>query len=102
MFRQPPPGPQPTWKRPLYLLLTTLLGLIVSFGLHSVIELWYLHWAETSNATIVWTTTFGMCSLPLWVQYLLPILGLIGGFFQGRVWWRWVYVERRWDRTKKH
>lgn len=101
MFRQPLPGPQPAWKRPLYLVLTTLLGLIISYGLHAVIEMWYLHWAETSSATIVWTAALGMCSLPLWVQYTLPILGLVGGFVIGRVWWRIVYIERQLMNHKK-
>ncbi len=100
MFRSIPLGPQPTWKRPLYLALTTLLGLILSFGAHAMIEMWYLRWAETNHAIVVWTNALGSCSLPLWFQILLPILGLVGGYFQGRVWWRLVYVERRWEKRE--
>lgn len=100
MFRHVPPGPQPGWKRPLYLALTTLLGLIVSFGLHAVIELWYLWYAQGRGWVIHWTNPFGvgLCALPVWLQYALPVLGLVVGFLVGRVWWRWVYVERRWEK----
>lgn len=100
MIRHISPGPQPTWKRPVYLSLATLLGLIISFGFHAVIELWYLSYAQSHNLAIHWTQHFGLgsCSLPTWVQYGLPVLGLVGGFLLGRTWWQWVYVERRWER----
>lgn len=103
MFRQPPPGPQPRWKRPLYLALTTLLGLITSYGIHAVVELWYLRYLEQSGRLIVWHQHFvlGLCALPDFVQYGLLVLGLIGGWLLGRVWWRWVYIERRWIGTAR-
>lgn len=95
--------PQPSWKRPLYITLTTLLGVILSYGLHAVIELWYLSYAEQQHLTIVWTKHLGLgwCALPGAVQYGLLALGIIGGWLMGRVWWRWVYVEgRRWRRPQ--
>lgn len=90
----------PPWMRPTYLAASVLLGLVVSYGLHAVIELWYLSYAESHNLTITWTQHLGLgsCALPLWVQYGLPVLGIVGGYLQGRVWWRWIYVERRWQK----
>jgi len=82
--------------RPTYLVLSTLLGILISIGVHVLIELWWLSYAQSHQLTIHWTYVLGTCSLPLWVQIALPILGAVGGFFTGRVWWRWVYVERRW------
>lgn len=86
---------QPAWKRPLYLALTTMLGIITSFGLHAVAELWYLSYADARHWTIRWTLMFGfaLCSLPWYVQYGLLTLGIVGGFLIGRVWWQLVYVE---------
>lgn len=97
MFRQPPPGPQPVWKRPVYLVGATLLGVITSYGLHSIIEAIYL--AQSDPATIIWRTHLGLglCALPDWLQYGLLLGGLIGGYMTGRIWWRWVYIERRWS-----
>lgn len=100
MVRRIPLGPQPPWKRPLYLALTTLLGVMVSYVLHALIEVGYLSAAETRGWDVRWTMHLGLglCSLPVVVQYTLLVAGLLGGFLIGRVWWRWVYVERRWDR----
>jgi len=100
MFRTPPPGPQPQWKRPLYLVLTTLLGVMLSYGVHSVLELAYLWNAERNDVLVNWTQHFGVgaCALPEWLQYGVLALGLIGGFLIGRIWWRWVYVERKWEK----
>lgn len=104
MFRQPAAGPQPTWKRPLYLVLTTLLGVIMSYGIHAVLELWYLRYLDQHGQFPVWQTHFGMglSALPVSVQYGLLLVGGFGGWFTGRVWWRWVYVERRWVGHMKH
>jgi len=93
----------PKWKRPLYLTLTTILGLIVSYGLHALIETWYLSYADKHQLVIKWTMHFGLgsCALPEWAQYGLLVLGVVGGFLIGRVWWRMVYVEgRRWRKNK--
>lgn len=99
MFRKPDlTRPQPKWKRPLYLILTTLLGLLLSIGAHAVLETWYLDRAAARGWTIVWSSPFGIgdCALPVWVQLSLPLVGLVGGWSVGRIWWRYVYVDGRW------
>ncbi len=89
-------------KRTFYIVLATLLGVIVSYGVHAVVELVYLDWAQDAGRSIVWTKHFGVgsCALPPWFQYGLLAAGIIGGFLVGRVWWRWVYVEHRHWRRK--
>ena len=82
-------------KRTIYILLTMVLGLLLSFLAHAVIEMLYLQWAQAHNHTIVWTTVLGLCALPLWLQIALPVVGLVGGFLLGRMWWTMVYVNRK-------
>lgn len=97
MFHFPAPGPQPTWKRPVYLVCSTVLYVILSFGLHAIIEQWLLNSRLADHQTIRWYSFFGgQCALPPVLSYGLLALGLISGPLIGRIWWRWVYVERRW------
>ncbi len=84
-------------KRTVYLCLATLLGVVASYGVHALAELWYLRWADRSGNAIVWTKHFGVgqCALPWFAQYGLLAAGIVGGYLLGRVWWRMVYVEHR-------
>lgn len=86
--------------RPTYLALSIVLGVVFSYGLHAVTEILYLRWAETRSLEVVWYTHFGkgLCALHPIVQYGLLLFGVIGGWLVGRVWWRLVYVERRWSK----
>ena len=94
----------PAWYHTLYLVLWVALGVLLSFVLHALVELWYLASAEKAGTvdSLVWTKYAGLgsCALPAVVQYGLFGAGLIGGFLLGRVWWRLVYVERRWERKE--
>lgn len=63
MFRRPAPGPQPTWKRPLYLGGSVLLGVIASYGVHVVLEIWVLQRMEPTR--IVWTKHLGLGDCPI-------------------------------------
>jgi len=88
-------------KRRLYILLCVVLGLMLGFLLHSLVEVlvidrliasadaapYGLTWAQWFHAHTAWTvvTTAG---------------GVIGGYFLGISWWRIVYIEKRHWRTK--
>lgn len=87
------PGKPTKLKKTVYLLATTVLGLILSFLLHAFIEINYLSWLEGQGRT---ATFYGSCALPPWLQISLLVLGVASGFFMGRFWWRKVYVERVW------
>lgn len=76
----------------IYILLTVILGIILSFIAHAVIEMVYLWWAKSAGVEICWTKIFGSsCALPWWLIISLPILGIILGLFLGFWWWGKIY-----------
>ncbi|MFA6587549.1 MAG: hypothetical protein WCT08_00600 [Patescibacteria group bacterium] len=96
MFHITPPKPTKA-KHIIYLISTTILGILLSLLAHVGLESWYLHWAQDNNHLVVW---YGGCALPWEVQVALPILGALFGFWLGRIWWRIVYVEQKWLKKK--
>jgi len=70
----------------------------MSYLTHAVIEMTYLNNADNITWYKHWGT-FG-CALPPIIQYGLLAIGVIGGFFVGRLWWRVVYIEKRHWRFK--
>ena len=86
MFHRTPPTPTKA-KHAVYLVSATILGVILSYVVHAIIETWYLNSIETGKVTWYWR-----CSLHPIIQIGLPILGAIGGFFLGRFWWKIIYI----------
>jgi hypothetical protein len=93
MFHSTPPVPTKA-KHVIYLLATTILGVLL-LGLlgHILVESLYLRWASDTNHIIIW---YEGCALHPVLQYGLLVIGAVGGFFIGRLWWRIVYVEQKW------
>ncbi|MFA6493261.1 MAG: hypothetical protein WCV58_03940 [Patescibacteria group bacterium] len=87
-------------KKVSYIILWIFLGLILSFGLHAIIEVIYLGWAQKHNVIVSWALS-GSCALPLWLIILLPVLGMIFGIYCGLKAWQKIYVEKvRGDKPK--
>ena len=87
-------------KKAIYIIFSTLLGILLSFILHAGIEVLYIRYSEKVN----WNSVFGkgLCALPVWLQIGLFIFGAVFGFLLGLFWWRLVYIEkRRWFKKKK-
>jgi len=91
------PGNQSKAKKAVYLFLTTVLGLFLSLIVHAAIEIGYISWALNRGRTVPF---YGNCALPPVLQASLWISGGVGGFFLGRYWWRKIYVERVWARSR--
>lgn len=90
---------QPTeFKKIIYLIASVTLGLLLSINLHALIEVKYLNWLESRGEIAKF---YGGCALPPLVQILILLLGLIGGYYLGKYWWRKVYIERFWEKKKK-
>jgi hypothetical protein len=92
------PG-QPTGiKHIVYLTAATVLGLLLALVAHALIEMDYLARAILNGRTV---TFYGGCALAPWLQATLPVIGAAGGFLLGRIWWRYLYVDRIWEKKIK-
>lgn len=92
MFFNAPANPTKL-KKTVYLISSTILGLLLSLLAHAGIEMTYLGYMMERGRAV---TFYGGCALPPALQIVIWLAGAVGGFFLGRVWWRLVYVERVW------
>ncbi len=91
-------------KKATYITLATILGVLLSYVMHSALEIWYLRILTAHNYTITWYQHFGVgsCALPPLVQYGLLLVGLVGGWLLGHMWWKIVYIDHRHWRQRAH
>ena len=92
-------------KKIVYITLTAILGVMLSYLAHAAIEISVLRTYTSSAIGVEWSSHFGIgyCALNPIIQYGLFALGVAGGILIGLFWWRIVYIEKRhWRlRTKK-
>ena len=97
-FHVTPPKPTPT-KKFIYLILTTILGILLSFLICTFIEIKYFNWvlnnqwAQENPSDVMLSAKYALHPA---LRIALLLVGAIGGFFLGRVWWRKVYIEQYW------
>ncbi len=96
MFLHANPNPTPA-KHVIYLISTTVMGVLLSFLTHAGIETLYLQWAEQTGHVVTW---YSGCALHPFIQVGLVLAGAVGGFFLGKMWWRMVYIDRVWAKGK--
>jgi prepilin-type N-terminal cleavage/methylation domain-containing protein len=84
-------------KKTFYILLATLLGILLSFILHGLIEMGVISLLtsnfETWSLGLSWADWF---LIHVWASIILLLLGAAGGYFLGVRWWRIIYIEKRW------
>jgi len=80
-------------------MAATILGLLLSLIAHALIEIGYLSWARDRGISV---TFYHGCALPPWFQAGLVLIGAVGGFFLGRYWWRWIYIDRVWEKNPRY
>ena len=88
-------GPATKLKKIVYLIASTILGLLLSLIAHAVIEINYIKWSLSNSKEIVF---YGSCTLTPTLQASIWLIGLILGFFLGLFWWQKIYVERLWSK----
>lgn len=90
------PGKPSKLKKAVYVAAWTILGVLLSFIAHGLIEINYLKGAESRGQMVPF---YGGCTLKPWLQIALFVIGAAGGFLLGIFWWKKVYIER--FRSKK-
>lgn len=88
-------GPATKTKKIVYLIASTILGLLLSLIAHSVIEVYRIKWLLSNSKEIIF---YGGCTLTPTLQASLWVIGLVLGFFLGLFWWQKIYVERLWSK----
>jgi len=72
----------------IYTTLTIILGLMVSFILHAIIEIIYISYSLSKNIEIQPSAINSKCYLPSALQIFLILAGLLGGYFLGKICWK--------------
>jgi len=93
------PGEASKWKRNVYLLASTILGILLSGIAARLMEINYLSRIANRGNVMLFNDNYATLQL---LQGLLLLFGATGGFFLGRFWWRKIYIERVWIKSRKH
>lgn len=80
-------------KKSIYIILATVLGVLLSFILHAIIEGAYIAYAVRRGIVLA-PYLNGACFLPSWLTLGLVLIGIIGGAALGFWWWDIVYVKK--------
>jgi hypothetical protein len=82
-------------EKRIYITLFVFLGILLQFLIHAFLEIWYID---------LLTFDFQKYSLGFswsqWVfihhigSFILLLLGILFGFWQGRFWWNKIYVKK--------
>jgi hypothetical protein len=73
-------------KRTIYILLAMFLGILLSFVIHAIVEIFYIKFAIAGGRHITGYFVFGTlyCALPPAFTYISTLAGIIGGYFLGK------------------
>jgi uncharacterized protein YneF (UPF0154 family) len=78
-------------KKVSYLTLSIILGLILSFFVHGIIEIFYINHSLSRGVILKPSVLTSKCYLPSLLQIFLILAGLFGGYFLGQKWWTKIY-----------
>lgn len=92
------PGQPTKLKKIIYVSVFMVLGILLSFIIHALIEINIINYTITHSQMI---TFYGSCVLTPQLQISLGLIGLIFGFISGLFWWQKIYVERVWLKYQK-
>jgi hypothetical protein len=86
-------------KRALYIISFTFLGLLLSFVLHALLEIWYIKMLVANFARyglgMDWKTWF---QLHYYWSGSMLLLGGLWGFIAGKYWWRRIYILNKYGK----
>ncbi|MBL7141860.1 hypothetical protein ISS21_02055 [Patescibacteria group bacterium] len=81
-------------KRTIYITIFVILGILLSFLIHAVVEVWYIDLLLKDFSKYSFGFSWSQWYL---IHYLgtaiLFILGALAGFWQGKFWWKRIYEK---------
>jgi H+/Cl- antiporter ClcA len=96
MFLNIPGKPTPI-KKTAYLCATVFLGVLLGLIVQAMMEIKYLDYAQSRGLEV--NFYYGNATPPSLVLSLV-LAGAVIGYFLGQYWWRKVYIERNWAKSK--
>jgi putative effector of murein hydrolase len=78
-------------KKTIYIALVMVLGLILSFIAHAIIEIFYINYSLSRGIILKPSALTPKCYLPSLLQIFLIFAGLLGGYILGQKWWNKIY-----------
>ncbi len=83
-------------KKFFYLSASIFLGWLLALLGHSLLEIYFIDKALNQNLIPVNKSLWGEnCYLPFYIDILLYLFGLGGGYFWGKYWWQRLYVKNK-------
>ena len=90
-------------KRMVYIASWMVLGFLLGVIAHAGIEIPYIYYAVSHSSSLTTYPSIGhaTCFLPEWLQVLMIVAGIGGGYYAGVYFWRVLYVEKRYRKWGK-
>ena len=86
------------FKKTIYIILFTFLGILLGLVVHGLVELWYIDKLTTNfpkySLSHSWADWFFIHKV--WSVVTL-VGGIVFGYLQGKYWWKLVYEQRNCD-----
>jgi hypothetical protein len=83
-------------KKSIYISLFIVLGILISFLIHGLVEIWYIGFLLNDfpkySLGFSWAQWFLIHNIGTAV---LLAAGILFGFWQGKHWWRRIYEKRQ-------
>lgn len=83
-------------KRTIYISAFTVLGVLLQFMVHALIEIWYIGLLVDDFATfglgLSWNAWFRIHAIG---TVVLIVLGIMFGYWQGKYWWPRIYEKHK-------
>lgn len=91
------------FKKYFYILTATVGGALLGFLIHALLELWYIPKLVSSYDVfgfgLTWQTWFKIHEL---LVIIMTLGGAVGGLLKGKIWWQYIYVDKRWPGLISH
>jgi|GEM_PF-6725167 len=75
----------------VYITLTIFLGFLLSMIVHSILEIYLINLGCTVRVSSILGHS---CYLPDYLNFIITVSGVVGGYFLGLYWYRKIYEKK--------